>query len=747
MIPITEHIQKLKLVQLFETVRRFEKESQEPFGVRINYDKLNKAHPQFLPDYDFSSVDDTDGLYRFIEYQDQYYSWYTEDNYHHLGDELFCLHPFTAKDFEPGKPWLDYPILYDRIEYSRYGNNLAITNRFYREDQVIHCENHTVLIDFGNNHWYRSEHQFTILEADLLLERHNGRNGNNRIIVHQLINNQLVETKLDTLEKLGAYVRAGGNFSEDPEMDLILDLDDLEAAQYLIEEVNPLLLEYFSKRLRDDENLIELATAFCDDAIAFASDRIKDDPVFIEHLISTLPALNVPKLYESLRPELKAQTAIAVRALAKDFDGTWKCLTPEMKEKEEIKKMLNLIPQEGSPICHLRWVDVRNYSPDFQEHVLHALREQAEEVGLYDAFSYITHHMDTSGVVYYFGHQELTEEDRANLPQFYTNIQCVSFDHGGILALEHSCSQAYRVCTFLGDPLFDDLMHDVAFHLDGSVTVRPNDVDKGWYTRYRLQLPLVQETDRAGFDNDLYDLPSVGPRDQLVCIDGGRVVENVFNPLSCQNSLAYRHDSEKAIEVVHTWPWAFSQLSPESKSNPLIQQSLLNGLIARRESLSPWIRVYSTIRLQDHFDRSQLIDLVQKKQLEPDTFPYALEFDVLEAFAASGAYLNAKIEHLFMNCSEDQWIKLVGLNGRFINLLPERFKTEGMYKIAANTYLDSLSDAPKALRTNIEFARSIVSKHPNAILYFEDIATDHEELNAAWIAFQKWLKTDDDLPF
>jgi hypothetical protein len=32
-------------------------------------------------------------------------------------------------------------------------------------------------------------------------------------------------------------------------------------------------------------------------------------------------------------------------------------------------------------------------------------------------------------------------------------------------------------------------------------------------------------------------------------------------------------------------------------------------------------------------------------------------------------------------------------------------------------------------------------------MYFEDIATDHEELNAAWIAFQKWLKTDDDLPF
>ena len=747
MIKITEHIQKLRLVQLFEAARRFEEEGQEPFGVRINYDQLNKTHPQFLPDYDFSTVDDPDGLYRFVEYQDQYYSWYTEANYHHLGDVLFCLHPFTANDFEPGKPWLDYPILYDRIEYSSYGNNLAITSRFYREEQVINCENHTVLIDLWNNHWYRSEIQFSILEADLLLERHEDRNGNNWIIVHQLTNNQLAETKLDTVEKLAAYVRAGGDFSEDPEIDLIHDLDNLEAAHYLIEEVNPLLLEYFSERLRDDENLIELATAFCDDAFAFASDRIKEDTVFIAHLISTLPALSVPKLYEALRPELKAQTTVAVRALAKDFDGTWKCLTPEMKEKVEIKEMLNLIPQEGSPICHLRWIDVRNFSPAFQEQVVEAMREQAEEVGLHDAFPYIIHHIDSSGVVYYFGHQELTEEDGANLPKFYTNIQCVSFDHGGILAMEHSCSQAYRICTFLGDPLFDDLMHDAEFHLDGSITVRPNNVEKGWYTRYRLQLPLLQETDRAGFDNDLYGIPSVGPRDQLVCIDGGRVVENVFNPMSCQNSLVYRHDSEKAIEVVHTWPWAFSQLSAESKNNPLIQRSLLDGLIARHESLSPWVRVYSTIRLQDHFDRSQLIDLVQKKQLEPDTFPYALEFDVLEAFAASGAYLNAKIEHFFMNCSEDQWIKLVGLNGRFINILPERLKTEGMYKIAANTYLDSLSDAPKALRTNIEFARSIVSKHPNAILYFEDIATDHEELNAAWVAFQKWLKTDDDLPF
>ena len=101
MIKITEHIQKLRLVQLFEAARRFEEEGQEPFGVRINYDQLNKTHPQFLPDYDFASVDDPDGLYRFVEYQDQYYSWYTEANYHHLGDELSCLHPFTANDFEP----------------------------------------------------------------------------------------------------------------------------------------------------------------------------------------------------------------------------------------------------------------------------------------------------------------------------------------------------------------------------------------------------------------------------------------------------------------------------------------------------------------------------------------------------------------------------------------------------------------------------------------------------------------------
>ena len=86
MITITEHIQKLILVQLFELVRSFEIADQEPFGVRINYVKLNESFPEFLPDYNFSSIGNSNALYQFVEYQNQYYAWYSENNNNHIED-------------------------------------------------------------------------------------------------------------------------------------------------------------------------------------------------------------------------------------------------------------------------------------------------------------------------------------------------------------------------------------------------------------------------------------------------------------------------------------------------------------------------------------------------------------------------------------------------------------------------------------------------------------------------------------
>lgn len=745
MIRITEHIQKLQLVQLFELVKGFETADQEPFGVRINYVKLNEYFPEFLPDYNFSSIGNSDDLYQFVEYQDQYYSWYSEDNYNHLGNELFCLYPATSKDFEPGKQWTDYPILYDRVEYSEFQNNLVITSRFYREERVINIENSAVLCDYWNDHWYRAEITYTFLDTDLLMERHHDRNGRNWISIYEINESHLNETGLNTTQKIEAYVNAGFQFYEDVELDLIDNLEDYDIAQLLI-ELNPLLIEHFSDKLRDDPGLIELATAFCDDAFVFASERLREDPKFIERLISELPGLNVPKFYEALSPNIKKSIAVALASIAKDPE-TWKHLTPELKNQEGLKRVLEAKAHADFPECNLRWINMQNFSILFQENVINALYEQADKVGLNGAVDFIDEYLENVGVLYYFNPWGLTEQDIDNLPALYTNIQCVSFDHGGLLALEHSCSHAYQVCSFLGAPLFNELMHDVDFHIGGSITVRPCDVQIGWFSRYRLELPELTLQDKAGFDIDLYDLPAIGLRDQIVLIDDGRVVENVFNPLSTQNCLEYINDPEKAAEIVWSRPEAFSQLGSETKSNQKVQLALLDGLIARQDKLSPWVRAFNMIRLEDFFDRQQLIELVLKNSLDLDTFPLALEFDVLLAFAESGAHTNAKSEQFFKTCSSVQWHELVRLNGRLLEIVPGHLKSYEMYKLAAKTYVDILSQAPKSLKMDVDFALSIVNEHQHAIRYFEGIKTEHKDLIAAWNAYQEWLVPGDDLPF
>lgn len=747
MIRITEHIQKLQLVQLFDLVKGFETADQEPFGVRINYVKLNESFPEFLPDYNFSSIGNSDDLYQFVEYQDQYYSWYSEDNYNHLGNELFCLYPATSKDFEPGKPWTDYPILYDRVEYSEFQNNLVTTSRFYREERVINIENSAVLCDYWNNHWYRSEIYFTFLETNLFMERHQDRNGNNWITIYNVYESEVKETRLDTTFKIESYINAGYQFYDDIELDLITDLDDFDVAYYLIEKVDPLLIEHFSERLRDDSCLVETATAFCDGSFAFASSRLKSDSDFVIHLIKTLPALNVADFYNSLGTEMKDEPKVTISALDKDFYGTWNCLSSEMKNQVEIKKVLDPMLNNDFPQCYLNWFDIRKFSPTIKERVLNALIEQAKEEGLDGAIPFINEYVQSNGILFYFSHQELAEHEIANIPKFFTNIQCVSFDHSGLLALEICCSQAYQVFTFLGTPLFDELMHDVDFHIDGSITVRPCDVQTGWYSRYRIQLPELILLDRVSFDDELLDLPHVGLRDQLVRIDDGKVFENVFNPLSTQNCLEYINNPEKAAKIVWSRPEAFSQLSSETKSNQKVQLALLDGLIAQLDTLSPWLRAYSNISLENIFSQAQLIEFVRRRKLELDVFPPPITFNVLLAFAESGMQLNSTSEIFFDTCSDNQWHDIVQLNGRLIEIVPGHLKSLEMYKLAAKTYFDILSQAPKSLKMDVDFALSIVNEHPHAIRYFEGIKTEHKDLIAAWNAYQEWLVPGDDLPF
>lgn len=397
--------------------------------------------------------------------------------------------------------------------------------------------------------------------------------------------------------------------------------------------------------------------------------------------------------------------------------------------------------------CNLQWLKIQNFSSRFQENVINSIHEQAFEADLTGAADFIDDYLEKVGVLYFFSQQGLSEKDIDNLPTFYTNIHCVAFDHGGLLALEHCCSQAYQVYTFSGTPLFDELMHDVDFHIDGSITVRPCDVQTGWYSRYRIQLPELILLNRVSFDDELLDLPHIGFRDQLVCFDDGRVVENVINPLSTKNSYEYINNLGKAVDVVWSWPEAFSQLRPETKNNLNVQRALLEGLTAREQSLSPWLRAYSMIQVDNFYSRSELIELVQKRNLDLDVYPYDIMFDVLLAFTKSGANVNAKSMGFFDSCTDQEWLELVTLNGRLIECMPEHLKTAEVYRLAAKSNVDILHQAPKSFKMDVDFALSIVKEHPHAIRHFEDIRTEHPDLIAAWEAYQAWLIPDDDLPF
>lgn len=414
---------------------------------------------------------------------------------------------------------------------------------------------------------------------------------------------------------------------------------------------------------------------------------------------------------------------------------------------KNLKNMFKTTALGYNSPCNLRWLKIQNFSLRFQEYITYSIHEQAFEADLTGAADFIDDYLEEVGVLYYFSQQGLCEKDINNLPTFYTNIHCVAFDHGGLLALEHCCSQAYQVFTFSGTPLFDELMHDVDFHIDGSITVRPCDVQTGWYSRYRIQLPELILLNRVSFDDELLDLPHIGFRDQLVCIDDGRVVENFINPLSTKNSYEYINNLGKAVNVVWTWPEAFSQLRPETKSNLNLQRALLEGLTAREQSLSPWLRAYSMIQVDNIYSRSELIELVQKRNLDLDVFPYDIMFDVLLAFAKSGANVNAKSMGFFNSCTAQEWLELVHLNGRLLESMPEHLKSYEMYKLAAKTYVDILSQAPNELKMDIDFALSIVREQPHAIRYFEGIKTEHKDLIAAWNAYQEWLVPGDDLPF
>ena len=109
--------------------------------------------------------------------------------------------------------------------------------------------------------------------------------------------------------------------------------------------------------------------------------------------------------------------------------------------------------------------------------------------------------------------------------------------------------------------------------------------------------------------------------------------------------------------------------------------------------------------------------------------------------------LNSTSEIFFDTCSDNQWHDIVQLNGRLLEIVPGHLKSLEMYKLGAKTYVDILSQAPKSLKMDVDFALSIVNEHPSAIRYFEGIKTENKDLISAWNAYQEWLVPGDDLPF
>jgi len=249
MLTATEHHLKIRFVQLYQLV-----EACKGFACRVNKRKIKARYPGFLPSFDFSCVSNLEELFYFVEEtrQDEVFTgepafWQPAIPHQYVGMPLYYAGCNEA-DFQPGKPYTDYPVLFDEIQKSPF-DSLGIAHHFF-EFHIIDHFHGDVFLRSALLPFYGFGLSYHFVGPDLLAEFQCDDNNGERMAYLRRVDNAIVVDQLRSPTELFEAMKMGvdiDNFGP-----LIYEyVTDFELAVHFLEEHGPQVLVHLKEELKN----------------------------------------------------------------------------------------------------------------------------------------------------------------------------------------------------------------------------------------------------------------------------------------------------------------------------------------------------------------------------------------------------------------------------------------------------------------------------------------------------------------
>ena len=769
----TEHHIRIRFLQALSLYDLLEPNEDEMTTYRLNREGLMERYPGFLPNYDWQCVPKAEELFEFIETNDEHFSgWYSTawlEGVQRTGMELFALGG-NDLDFNPGLNYNSYPPLYDELIYSAY-DSLCVARQF-TVSRVMDHQTGAVYIEKSPLAWHRGSLDFKFIGEHILFETSHDRNNGYMHCIYRLIDGKMTDSEVEHIDELKAIEAAfDGPPSDEFDLEgeyLKLSSKDPEFTYELLERF-PLCLAHLSIEAKDNPNFIRWAAVHDISALQFASERLRGDKAFLIDLAMNYPGNRkelASQLFEFLDPELKNDVDIAMAIIYKNPES-FNSLCIRFRHNAELKERFrkDLMREFNIPECELRWLNIHEQPELLQGRIIDHLIEQALDEGLEDAQEHIKLFIGRGEHLYYFSKEPLRVLGM-DLPDFFTDVVSSSFLYGGQIVLEHSCSQVYSVCDFKGNLLFTSRCHDAELLLNGDVVVRTY-TDPGFqYWGWRQPVQLLNEPLKFthlhtfGDTDILPEWLSVEDRDVLNPKPNG-VMEPVRN---VELLRTIYDDANKAILNVLEDPKLFSLLASETQSHGRLQRILL--VSQDNVSISPWLRLFPTLKLSTTFTADEVIKYLAQGALELDVLEVGRHIHPVDKDPNALKFLVAGLRNRAQNClsiqtmkvlmagaTQEQWAALLEANGELFMHAPKAIRSD--IEIARTTALQEgcahqVYFASDEIRDNLEFACEVVNAHRDAITYFEQLASRSEFLADALQAYRSERDAsvdNDDLPF
>jgi hypothetical protein len=256
MLTATEHHLKIRFVQLYQLV-----EACKGFAWRVNKRKIKARYPGFLPSFDFSCVSNLEELFYFVEEtrQDEVFTgepafWQPAIPHQYVGMPLYyggC----NEADFQPGKPYTDYPVLFDEVRFSPF-DSLAVA-RHFAHLHVVDSTRGTAYRENAPAQFGNGTLHYSFIAPALLEEYEYDDSNGERIRYLRLVDNALIEDELRSSKELFEAMKTAPDVDEFAPLirRLVCDYDDV---LLFVEAFGPSVFPHFNETLRSDQALLKL---------------------------------------------------------------------------------------------------------------------------------------------------------------------------------------------------------------------------------------------------------------------------------------------------------------------------------------------------------------------------------------------------------------------------------------------------------------------------------------------------------